>query len=237
MHPLYLTTPSSGPDCLELHVHTRGLVGLPALKVHWHKPGVPCRSENKSMHATRGSSITLVPHDSLHVRVGLGAHIAALRPPLLGSEERRRQNTHRPFLAPHDDLCADAPHSIVGDVLRRPEARHVSCCRTALRVLLLRPDLADPKRVAAGRYDVAVLLVLAGNTLHQGESATLEVADLPAGCDVPHAQRIGGADDLCAVVAERYPGQHGRVSRQRALRIHDVLAGASAVAGARVPDG
>jgi len=62
MNPLHLTTPSSGPDTFELHVPTGGLVGL-ALKVHWHKPGAPSRWEETSMHATRSSSITPVPHD------------------------------------------------------------------------------------------------------------------------------------------------------------------------------
>ena len=103
--------------------------------------------------------------------------------------------------------------------LRRLEARHGSCCRTVFRVLLLVPDFVDPKRVADGRHDVAVPLVLTGKTLHQGESVARELADLPAGRDVPPAHRAHvdiAADDLCAVVAERYPAQNLPVSRQRA---------------------
>jgi hypothetical protein len=62
MNPRHHTTPFSCPDSLELHVPTGGSVGL-ALKVHWHKPGAPSRWEEKSMHATRSSSSTPVPHD------------------------------------------------------------------------------------------------------------------------------------------------------------------------------
>jgi len=108
-----------------------------------------------------------------------------------------------------------APHGV--DVLRRLEARHGSCYRTALRVLLLRPDLVDPKRFAASRDDVAIPLVLAGKTLHQGKFVTSELADLPAGRDVPKAHRVvaAGADDLCAVADERYLSHGVFVSRQR----------------------
>jgi len=168
------------------------------------------------MHATRSSGFTPGSHDSLHVRVGLSAHTAAPRPPLLGSEERRRQHTHRPTAAPHADRCAEAPHA--GDVLRRLEARHGICRRTVLCALLLVPNFVDPKRVVEGRDDVAVLVVLAGKTLHQGECATCELANLPAGHDVPHAHRTvvvaTGADDLCAVVAELYPGHAACVPRK-----------------------
>ena len=171
--------------------------------------------KEKSIHATHRSSLTLVPHDSLHARVGLGAHTAALRPPLLGSEERRRQNAHRPSDAPHTDRCAEALHG--EDALRRLEARHGSCCRTVLRVLA-HPNFEDPKRVAAGRDDVAVSSMLAGKTLHHGESVARELVDLPAGRDVPPAHRmvvVAGADDLCAVVAKRYLGHKVFVPRQR----------------------
>jgi len=215
MNPLPHTAPTSGPDSLELHVPTGGLVGL-ALKVHLAQArGVPCRWEEKSMHATRSSSFTPVPHDSLHVRVGLGAHTAAPRPPLLGSEERRCQKTHRPSGAPHADRCADELHG--SDVRRRLEARHGSCCHTVLRVLLLLPDFVDPKPISEGRNDVPVPLVLTGKALHQGEPAARELADLPAGRDVKEAHRVvgAGADDLCAVVAERYPVHDARVPRQR----------------------
>ena len=40
-----------------------------------------------------------------------------LRSQLLGSEERRRQNTHRASLTPHADRCAVAQHGV--DALRR----------------------------------------------------------------------------------------------------------------------
>ena len=139
---------------------------------------------------------------------------------LLGSEERRRQNTHRPALATHADCCADAPHR--EDELRRLEARHGSCCRNVLRVLLLLPDFVDPKRVAAGRDDVVVPVVLAGKTLHQGEPAARELADLLARLDGPKAHRVvvAGADDLCAVVGEGYPAHPARMPRHRALWVH-----------------
>ena len=141
---------------------------------------------------------------------------------------------------------------------RRFEARHGSCCRTVLRVLLLVPNFVDPKRVVEGRDDVAVLFVLAGRTLHEGKHTARELADLPAGRDVPHAHLrlrvsrfwfrveglgfrgwgsvfrfrfrflhrivLAGADDLCAVAAERYPSHVVRVPRQRAhLRCERVL--------------
>jgi len=168
------------------------------------------------MHATRSSIFTPVPHDLLHVRAGLGAHTVTLRSSLLGSEEPRRQKTHRPSVAPHADRSADAPHG--ADFLRRLEARHGSCCHTVLRVLLVLPDFVDPKRVAEGRDDVAVLCVLAGNTLHQGKLVSHELADLPAGRDLKEAHRVivAGADDLCAVVGERHPVHSERVPRQRA---------------------
>jgi len=153
---------------------------------------------------------------------------AFCRPPRLGSEEQRRQNAHRPSVAPHADRRADALHR--PDGLRRLEARHGSCgalkhaigrhgscCRTVLRVLLLVPDFVDPKRVVEGRDDVAIPLVLAGKTLHQGESFARELADLPPGRDVPKAHRVvhAAADDLCAVVVERYLVHSARVPRQR----------------------
>ena len=161
------------------------------------------------------SSFTLVAHDQLHVRVGLGAHTAALRPPLLGSEERRRQKTHRSSVAPHADRCAGAPHG--EDHLRRPEARYGSCCRTVPRVPLLVPDLVDQKLVVVGREDVPVPDVLIGKTLHQGKKIPRELADLPARHDLKEAHRIVGAsaDNLCAVAAERYPVHVARVPRQR----------------------
>ena len=168
------------------------------------------------MHATRSSSFTPVPHDSLHVRVGLGAHTVALRSSLLGSEERRRQNTHRPSSAPHADRCAEAPQR--ADVLRCLEARHGSFHGTVLRVLLRLRTFVDPKCAAEGRDDVSVPRVLTGKTLHQGKLFPRELANLPAGCDVKDAHRIvvAAADDLCAVSAEHYPGHVCRVPRQRA---------------------
>ena len=132
------------------------------------------------------------------------------------SEERRRQNAHRPSVAPHADRCAVAPHG--ADILRRLEARHGSCCRTVLHVLLLVPHLVDPKRVAAGRNDVPVRRVLTRKTLHQGELVAHELADLPAGRYVPKAHRLvaAGTDDLRTVAAESYLGHDVRVPRQRA---------------------
>ena len=84
-------------------------------------------------------------------------------------------------------------------------------------MLLLLRAFVDPKRVAAGRDDVVFPLVLAGKTLHQGEFIARELAGLPAGRDVLHAHRVvaAGADDLCAVVAERYLGHEVSVPRQR----------------------
>ena len=63
---------------------------------------------------------------------------------------------------------------------------------------------------------MAVLLVPA-KTLHQRKIVTRELADLPAGRDVPNAHRVvlAGADDLCAVAAERYLGHGVFVPRQR----------------------
>jgi len=86
-----------------------------------------------------------------------------------------------------------------------------------LRVLLLVPDLVDKKRVAVGCEDVAVLPVLAEKALHRGKRSPRELADLPAGRDLREAHRVVGAaaDDMCTVLAERYPGHGSRVPRQR----------------------
>jgi len=148
---------------------------------------------------------------------------AALRPPLLGSEERRRQNAHRSFGAPHADRCAEALHG--PDGLRRPETRHGNC--TVLPVLLLLAAFVDQKHAAVGREDVPPPLELARKTLHQGKRTAVELAHPPAGHDVPnkHLTRPGGAaNDLCAVVAELCTGHHTRVPGQGALRVNDGLA-------------
>ena len=84
-------------------------------------------------------------------------------------------------------------------------------------MLLLLCEFVDPKRVAEARDNMAVRSVLTGQTLRQGEPVTRELADLPAGSDVPKAHRFvaAGADDLCAVAAERCQSHEVFVPRQR----------------------
>ena len=135
----------------------------------------------------------------IHTACNMHVHTATLRPPRLGSEERRRQKAHLPIAARYAYRCAVAPHG--GDALRRLEARHGSCCPTVLRALLLLCDCVDHERVAAFYSEnVQVARVLVGRTLNKDKVTALELAEESARRNVPYAHlrskprtlRVGG---------------------------------------------